>query len=313
MKTNLEKTKSVIFRNGGIVKQTEKWTYCGDNIDIVPFYKYLGVYFTPKLLWSKTHEMLALQGIKSVACIFRFQRKFGHLNSIDMFKVFDAMVKPILCYCSEIWGYKYVEKIEKVQIKFCKQYCNLSQNTSDILALRECGRLPLRITYIPNCITFWLRLLRMESNRYPMKCYNMLKQLEEAGRKTCASNIKELLFTYGFGYVWINQEVGDESNFLQLFKTRIKDCYLQKWNSGLGDSSKALHYKHFKSHLYSEPYLDIDLSYILRKTLSNFRCSSHTLMIEKGRHLSIDRNLRFCPLCIKNNIYVIEDEFHFFF
>ena len=36
-------------------------------------------------------------------------------------------------------------------------------------------------------------------------------------------------------------------------------------------------------------------------------------MIEKGRHLAIDRELRFCPLCIKNNIYVIEDEFHFFF
>ena len=141
----------------------------------------------------------------------------------------------------------------------------------------------------------------------------MLKQLDEAGRRTWASNIKELLFTYGFGYVWIAQEVGNESNFIQLFKTRIKDCFLQRWSSGLDNSSKALHYKHFKSHLYSEPYLDIDLSYTLRKTLSNFRCSSHALMIEKGRHLSIDRDLRFCPLCIKNNIYVVEDEFHFFF
>ena len=36
-------------------------------------------------------------------------------------------------------------------------------------------------------------------------------------------------------------------------------------------------------------------------------------MIEKGRHLSIDRELRFGPLCMKNNIYVVEDEFHFFF
>ena len=69
MKINLDKTKIVVFRNGGIVKQTEKWTYCGDIIDIVPFYKYLGVYFTPKLRWPKTQEMLALQGIKSVAVI----------------------------------------------------------------------------------------------------------------------------------------------------------------------------------------------------------------------------------------------------
>ena len=36
-------------------------------------------------------------------------------------------------------------------------------------------------------------------------------------------------------------------------------------------------------------------------------------MIEKGRHSSIDRDSRLCPLCIKNNILVVEDEFHFFF
>ena len=82
----------------------------------------------------------------------------------------------------------------------------------------------------------------------------MLKQFDEAGRRTWASNIKKILFTYGFGYVWIAQEVGNESNLIELFKTRIKDCYLQRWNSGLNYSSKELHYKHFKSHLYSEPY-----------------------------------------------------------
>ena len=34
-------------------------------------------------------------------------------------------------------------------------------------------------------------------------------------------------------------------------------------------------------------------------------------MIEKGRHLGIDRNYRNCPICLKRNVYVIEDEFHF--
>ena len=86
----------------------------------------------------------------------------------------------------------------------------------------------------------------------------MLKQLDDAGRRTWASNIRELLFTYGFGYVWIAQGVGNETNFIQLFKTRIKDCYLQIWKSNLDNSPKALHYKYFKSDLYSEPYLDID-------------------------------------------------------
>ena len=46
--------------------------------------------------------------------------------------------------------------------------------------------------------------------------------------------------------------------------------------------------------------------------LSNFRCSNHDLMIEKERHLGIDRQLRICPICNQKNLN-IEDEFHFFF
>ena len=47
--------------------------------------------------------------------------------------------------------------------------------------------------------------------------------------------------------------------------------------------------------------------------LSNFRCSNHDLMIERGRHLGIDRALRLCPLCKESNLSVVEDEYHLFF
>ena len=34
-------------------------------------------------------------------------------------------------------------------------------------------------------------------------------------------------------------------------------------------------------------------------------------MIENGRHLQIDRNLRHCQYCLRNNIFAFEDEKHF--
>ena len=64
MSLNLSKTKIIVFRNGGIVKEIEHWFYQGEHIDIVPFYKYLGVYFTPKLIGTKTKEVLAYQASK---------------------------------------------------------------------------------------------------------------------------------------------------------------------------------------------------------------------------------------------------------
>ena len=52
MDLNLEKTKIIVFRNGGLLRFAEKWFFNGVPIDVVSFYKYLSVYFTPKLKWT---------------------------------------------------------------------------------------------------------------------------------------------------------------------------------------------------------------------------------------------------------------------
>lgn len=162
------------------------------------------------------------------------------------------------------------------------------------------------------CIKYWIKLVQMPTHRYPHQCYKMLRSLDEAGRITWASHIRSLLFEHGFGYVWVANTVGDANRFIKVFKQRIKDISVQNWKSRLEESPKANHYKHFKSLLNVEKYLLVDLSYAGRSTLANFRCSGHTLMIEKGRHMQIEREYRFCPFCVERNVYTIEDEFHFF-
>ena len=122
------------------------------------------------------------------------------LTPTDAFKVFDAMIKPIFCFGSEIWGYQYYEIIEKVHVQFCKRLCNLNQNTTDLFVLGECGRYPMAVHYICNCIKYWTKLITMPDHRFPKQCYNMLRSLEESGRITWASKIKSLLFEHGFGF-----------------------------------------------------------------------------------------------------------------
>ena len=78
---NSSQTKIVVFRNGGVVKQTEKWFYQGNAVDIVPFYKYLRVYFTPKLIWSQTKEVLAQSHQASKAV----QKYFSASTSVRIF------------------------------------------------------------------------------------------------------------------------------------------------------------------------------------------------------------------------------------
>ena len=43
MEINLDKTKIIVFRNGGPLRAVEKWYFNGVQVDVVSFYKYLGV------------------------------------------------------------------------------------------------------------------------------------------------------------------------------------------------------------------------------------------------------------------------------
>ena len=105
------------------------------------------------------------------------------------------------------------------QVKFCKQYCGLSLNVADYFTLGECGRLPLCTTYMSNCIKYWLKVIRMQDFRYPEQSYFILKRLDDVGRKTWASCIRELSCMYGFGYLWIAHDVGNEAYFFKFIQT----------------------------------------------------------------------------------------------
>ena len=92
--------------------------------------------------------------------------------------------------------------------------------------------------------------------------------------------------------MWISDGVGDSSQFLNIFRQRLIDCSLQVLQQNIGDSSKANYYKYFKSLLNTEIFLSIDMSFNNRCILSNFRCPSHCLNIEKG-HQNCYHSLRF--------------------
>ena len=157
MKVNLDKSKIIVFRNGGPLKTAERWTYNDVPLEVVSYYKYLGLIFTPKLVWTKATKTIADQAKKS---IFMFQKARGfNFASVEVaLKIFDKMITPVLLYGSEIWGFKLSPQIESVQIKFCKKLLMVGSNTSNDAVLGECGRYPLSVLYMTRCIKYWLKL-----------------------------------------------------------------------------------------------------------------------------------------------------------
>ena len=314
MEINLSKTEVIVFRNGGPLRANEKWFLGKERIKTSSCYKYMGLYFTPTLSWSSAQEKLASQGKKAILSIYNFQRSFGYFAHKDLFKLFDSIVKPILCYGAQIWGHTYSNVLESVQFEFCKRYLKVNSTTNNMVVLGECGRYPLFIDYYFYCIRYWCKLLVMSNSRYPRNCYLMLKSLDDVGRRNWVTHIKNMLFLHGFGHVWVSQELGDVNYFLRIFKQRTVDCFKQNWHAAINESSRCFHYKHFKSLLNPEKYLTVDLPYRNRIALARFRCFNHKFRIKTGRHSNIPREDRICIYCLdKFNIRVVECEFHVFF
>ena len=71
------------------------------------------------------------------------------------------MVKPILCYVSEVWVTEYSNVIESVYLNFLTYFLGFNSSVNNAVAFGECGRLPLRVTYFTNCIKHWCKLLHM--------------------------------------------------------------------------------------------------------------------------------------------------------
>ena len=109
----------------------------------------------------------------------------------------------------------------------------------------------------------------------------MILNLDESGRITWASKIRELLFRYGFGYVWLAEDVGDLNLFMKFFKQRLIDCSKQDCYAKIVFLGKTRHYRFIMSALKVENcvHYDIPLKFYF---LSKFKCSLHSLNVETG-------------------------------
>ena len=120
--------------------------------------------FTPKLSWDASHEKLRTHAQKAIFAIYNYKISFGYFPIKKLFILFDSMIKPILCYGSQIWGYEYIDSIEVVHNKFCKRILCVKKSTNTCLVHGECGRLPLCVTYLVNFIKYWCKLLIMPNH-----------------------------------------------------------------------------------------------------------------------------------------------------
>lgn len=137
----------------------------------------------------------------------------------------------------------------------------------------------------------------------------MLNDLEvKPNKQNWASMVKNMLERLGFLEVWNAQGVGNKNNFIQQFKIRVRDIYVQDWHARLENSTRARFYINIADFKFQN-YLETLNVVKYRKSLCRLRVSSHRLEIEAGRWSKPNKTPLDDRKCIECN--KLEDEFHF--
>ena len=163
MEVNNDKTKILKFSGNGHCRKTT-FIYREKLIENVINYKYLGLVFSASGTWSNAADNLSTRGIKA---LFSLKRCIctGNITPRLGMKLFDQMIKPILCYASEIWSAfdlskrkfrrgdefaKYLDNtaIEKVHVKFCKFILGINKRAVNLAVNGELGRFPVTFSCI---------------------------------------------------------------------------------------------------------------------------------------------------------------------
>ena len=308
---NTEKTKVVIFSRGK-VRKIPKFTYNSSEIEVVDEYNYLGCKFNFNNKFTKAKNNLINHARRA---LFSLNHKSYDLDlPVDIqCELFDQMIVPILLYGCEIWGFENNSALENFHMKFCKKTLGVHKYTPNCIVLCELGRHKIAQTIDNRMFNYWVKINCEKSSKLTNVLYQLLRNLHEQNiiQSPWLNKIKSILNNSGMNYLWdLDPSYLNKIWLKGTMKIRQSDIGCQELNSEIANSSQCTIYKHIAPQRQMATYLK-QLDKTTRLPITKIRCLNNKLPIITGRYQNVNRNERYCTLCLVEEVKVLGDEYHF--
>jgi hypothetical protein len=158
----------------------------------------------------------------------------------------------------------------------------LKQGTPNVMIYGELARFPLYIDIQTRVISYWCKLLTGKASKLSAISYKLLHSF------FCNRNIsapwvkfvKDILDNCGLSNVWTFQNTNFNDEWVIAYvKLRLRDNFLQEWNSNLENAPKTLNYRLYKQIFEFENYFNI----LENKDIFTF-CKFRTTNTNKGNN-----------------------------
>ena len=193
-------------------------------------------------------------------------------------------------------------KIDLVHRKFLKFILGVPKSCPNLAVYGETGETPLSFKGYRLTLNLWHRVTNLPDTAMVKKAL-----LENISLRTnWIMSIEKLINHFNLA-----DTIGNQESFKKSNKHKINLAYREFWTNEISkpDHERLQFYRELKDNFEFEDYLNLE-DFEMRKTIAKFRCSTHSLEIEKGRHRRpvIDRPERLCKQCNGGHV---ETEFHF--
>ena len=153
-----------------------------------------------------------------------------------LIQLYYAFVGSILNYSCEVNGFSKNKNLERIQLKFCKRILNVKNSTSNMGVYGELGRYPLFINRYSRIVTYRCKIVEIDNILIKHIYYSLLLHVQRCRQNWC-SNVKYLLDSCGFSYVWENPSSVNLKAIQAEIRLRIIDVFKQNWYNSLTNSS----------------------------------------------------------------------------
>ena len=106
----------MIFKQGGALARSEKWTFNNCKIEVDNGFTYVGLFFTNRLSMYQMAVAMSVKTKKALNCLLHSLHQIPCLSCSTFFKLFDSKIPLIMLYGSELWGLKNVACTENVHL-----------------------------------------------------------------------------------------------------------------------------------------------------------------------------------------------------
>ena len=204
---NIDKTKVVVFNRA--FRKTHKFSFFVNNspIEVAKSYRYLGVTITSTGSFHLNMQEVRNKALRALYSLYSSISLYSGEGTISLFlKLFKILIKPILLYAWEIWGFTTFTTctiISKFVGKFYKNLLGVPNSTSNVAVHLELGCLPVEIDIKESILKYWLRLVQLPSNRLVHHAYQFL--LQNNISDSWMSAVRNIFNHTGYSFIWDEQ------------------------------------------------------------------------------------------------------------